>query len=142
MSIDEHELHLLQHINAKLDTNRERIDQQFAHIEREVLLLNKRIHAMDARLTQAIADIAAIKATEERAVATLKLIEQMIADMKAKSDVATSQDLDDLSAAVAAAKASDAGLAAELDADTPPPPPSTAHGSPSMGGPGQAAKRR
>jgi phage shock protein A len=97
------------HLDAKLD-----------HIEREILLLNQRIHAMDARLTGAIADIAAIKANEERATATLNLVAKMLADIKSKGDVATTEDLDALVAAVAAAKVSDTALGAEVDADTPP----------------------
>lgn len=123
MSVDDHVLQLVQHINAKLDTNRDRIDIQFSRNQSELLLISQGIHAMDARLTAAISDIATIKANEERATATLNLVAKMLADIKSKGDVATSEDLDALVAAVAAAKTSDAALAAEVDADAPAPVP-------------------
>jgi len=75
-----------------------------------IILLERREHQMDARLTQAIADIGAIKASEDRAVAALTLVEKMIADIQSKGDVATSADLDALAAAVAAAKTSETAL--------------------------------
>lgn len=81
MSIDDHELQLLQHINAKLDTNRERIDQQFAHIEREILLLNQRIHAMDANLQRAVDDIAKTKSIADSIKAGTALLGKEIADV-------------------------------------------------------------
>lgn len=110
-------------LHAAISNLRNHIDVCFAanHTQTE-----KRFTNMDARIKQAIDDIAATKSIAQSVEAAFPILSQQIADLKqqiadiqARGDVATSADLDALAAAATDLEQTNAELAAAVPAKSP-----------------------